>query len=273
MWLHAIQIFQRLIQDAPEEWSYRVRLGTIYLEMGNLQAAEQVLLQALRFEPRNPDILYALGLACYQSGDLDRALYYLQQLAGKNISKVHYSLGLIYWRRLEFSAAERHFRIALELQPDYADAGLALGETCLRNGKTQQAVDALRRTAMMSPGDDLIDHTLGQALIANGQKEEAATVFQQLLMRSPEHDDAMHALAGTWITLKRYDEAEQILKSAVLRQPEKARTWVLLGQLALIKSNRQKAESYFRNALEIDPENQEALEQMRYFAPDGNHAI
>ncbi|MFZ1729236.1 MAG: tetratricopeptide repeat protein [Bacteroidota bacterium] len=270
MWLHAMQIFQRLIHDAPEEWSYRVRLGTIYLEMGNLPAAEQVLLQALRFEPKNPDILYALGLACYQSGDLDRALFYLQQLAGKNISKVHYSLGLIYWRRLDFSAAERHFRMAIDLQPDYADAALALGETCLRNGKSGEAVEALRRAAMLLPGDDLIDHTLGQALLADGQREAAAVVFQQLLARSPEHDDAVHALAGTWITLKRYDEAEHMLKSAVLKQPAQARSFVMLGQLSLVKSNRQRAEVYFRKALEIEPENQDALEQIRYFTPNGN---
>ncbi len=272
MWLHAIQIYQRLIHEVPEEWNYRVRLGTVYLEMGNLQAAEQVLLQALRYDAENPEVLYALGLACYQSGDLDRALFYLQQLAGKGIPKVHYSLGLIFWRRSDFESAERHFRMALDFQPDHADAALALGETCLRLGKTKTAVDALRRASMLSPGDDAVEQTLGQALAADGQWNSATVEFQRILTRSPENDDALHALAGAYVALKRFDEAEQLLKQALLRPPKQARTLILLGRLALVKSNRGRAESYFRDALDADPENEEALEQLRYFTPNGNHS-
>ncbi|MFA6232600.1 MAG: tetratricopeptide repeat protein [Bacteroidota bacterium] len=270
MWLHAIQIYQRLIDETPAEWNYRVRLGTIYLEMGNLHAAEQILLQALHFDAQNPDVLYALGIACYQSGDQDRALFYLEQLAGKKIAKVHYSLGLVFWKLMDEHAAERHFRVALEIQPDYADAALALGEVCLRNGDTHYAVETLRAIAKFAPGDDFIAQRLGQALVADGQGEAAAAVFQSLLTRSPDHDDAMHALAGTWITVKRFDEAEQLLKAACLRQPMQARTMVMLGRLALLKSNRSRAEECFRHALEIDPEDQEALEQIRYFTPHGN---
>lgn len=273
MWLHAVQVYLRLIDDAPAEWSYRIRLGTLYLEMGNLQAAEQVLLQALRYDADNPDVLYALGLACYQSDDLDRAMFYLMQLAGRSIPKVHYSLGLVYWRRDDFVNAERQFRLALDLQGDYADAAFALGETCLRLGKSGEAVEALRNAAAISPDDDVISMTLGQALIGDGQWEAAGIVFTNILRRTPEHDDAVHALAGVWIRLNRLDDAEQLLKSVLLRMPRQPRTLVLLGRLALVKSNRGKAESYFRSALEIEPDNEEALEQLRYFTPHGNPAL
>lgn len=273
MWLHAVQVYLRLIEDAPEEWSYRIRLGTLYLEMGNLQAAEQVLLQALRYDADNPDVLYALGLACYQSDDLDRAVYYLLQLAGKGIPKVHYSLGLVYWRRTDLDSAERHFRLALDLQGDYTDAALALGETCMRLGKMGEAVQALRTATAFNLTDDSLAMTYGQALLGDGQWESAAGVFQGILRRSPEHDDAVHALAGVWIRLNRLDDAEHLLKTVLLRQPRHPRTLVLLGRLALVKSNRGKAESYFRSALEIEPDNEEALEHLRYFTPHGNPAL
>lgn len=272
MWLHAVQIFQRLIHEYPEEWNFRLKLGNIYLEMGNLQAAEQVLLQALRYKADNPDILYALGLASYQSGDLDRALYYLQQLAGKRLPKVHYSLGLIYWRRMEFEHAERHFRMALELEPESSDTAVALGETCLRNGKTSDAVEVLRRAVLLQPGDDLIELSLSQALVAEGKGEEAASLLESLVHRNPDNPDASYALASVWITLKRTEEAEQLLKKSVLHWPENPKLFVLLGKLALLKSNRVRAEEYFRHALVIDPDHEDALEQIRYFAPHGNPA-
>jgi Flp pilus assembly protein TadD len=272
MWLHAVQIFQRLIHEYPEEWNYRLKLGNIYLEMGNLQAAEQVLLQALRHDAQNPDILYALGLASYQSGDLDRALYYLQQLAGKRLPKVHYSLGLIYWRRMEFEHAERHFRLALELEPESCDAAVALGETLLRNGKSTDAVEVFRRASRLQPGDDLIEVSLSQALVAEGKNEEAASVLESLVQRNPDNSDASYALAAVWISLMRTEEAEQLLKMSVLHWPENAKLYVLLGKLALLKSNRVRAEQYFRHALIIDPDHEEALEQIRYFTPHGTPA-
>jgi tetratricopeptide (TPR) repeat protein len=272
MWLHAVQIYERLIHENPEEWNLRLRLGNIYLEMENLQAAEQVLLQALRFDSKNPDVLYALGLACYQSGDLERALYYLQQLTGKRIPKVHYSLGLVYWRRMEFGHAERHFRIALELEPDSSDTALALGETCLHNGNTVEAVELLRRASMLLPGDDLIEHALAKALIVDGQHEPAAAVLEAILRRKPDDEEAARSLAGIWIAGKRLDEAERLLKVTITTWPESAKSYVLLGKLFLVKSNRTRAEECLRRALEIDPDSEEALEQLRYFTPHGNPA-
>lgn len=270
MWLHAVQIYQRLIHEHPEDWNHRLRLGNIYLEMGNLQAAEQVLLQALRSDAKNPDVLYALGLASYQAGDLDRALYYLLQLAGKRLPKAHYSLGLIYWRRAEYAHAERHFALALELDPASADYAVALGDTLVRNSKTQDAVTVLRRAAMQAPGDSLIEQSLAQALVADGQGSAAVPVLEALLERNPDDRDGAHTLAAVLITLGRIDDAESLLKRIVREYPNDARPMSLLGRLFLLKANRERAEHWFRNALEIDPDNEEALEQIRYFTPHGN---
>lgn len=272
MWLHAVQIYQRLIHDDPEDWNYRLRLGNIYLEMGNLEAAEQVLLQALRFDSGNPDVLYALGLASYQSGDLDRALFYLQKLAGRRLPKVHYSLGLIHWRRAEFEHAERHFRLAFEIEPDSADTAVALGDTCVRNGKAVEAVAVLRSASMRHPGDDLIEQSLARALIADGQREAAVPVLEALLQRSPFDRDATHMLAGVLLALRRFDDAEALLKPAALEWTDDARALLLLGRLYLLKANRERAQDCFRRALDIDPENEEALEQLRYFTPHGSPA-
>ena len=49
MWLHAVQVFERLIQEFPGNLEFRIRLGNVYLEMGNLAGAELALLQALRY--------------------------------------------------------------------------------------------------------------------------------------------------------------------------------------------------------------------------------
>lgn len=267
MWLHAVQVYQRLIDTFPERLDLRIRLGNVYLEMGNLQAAEVILLQALRHDAHNPDILYSLGIACYQSDDLDRALFYMQQLAGQKLPKVHYSLGLIYWRQGELAHAERHLRLSLEFQPDNTGTALALGETLLRSGKPHDAVTVLANTAARAPRDVQVQFVLGRARMAAEQWEEAVLAFRTLLLTDREHNDARVAMAGAYMKLRDFDNAELVLKEALLQDQESVPALLSLGKLALLKSNRKRAEEYFRNVLDIDADNEDALEQLRYFTP------
>lgn len=272
MWLHAVQVYERLIHEFPAEWNYRVRLGNVYLEMGNHHAAEQVLLHALRYDRENPEVLYTLGLAAYQAADFERALYYLQQLAARNIPKVHYSLGLVHWRRAEFAHAERHFRLAVELDPESADAAQALGETLLRNEKAQDAVGHLRNAARLRPEDPVIGRTLGSALTAVGQLEDAARTYEAMLLRDPDDRETTLELANVWMKLDHIEAAERILAQGALRWQDEARLFVLLGKLSLHRANRGRAEDFFRRALAIDPDQLDALEQLRYLTPHGNPA-
>ena len=269
MWLHAVQVFEQLIRAFPEDLDHRIRLGNIYLEMGNLPAAERVLLQALRTDAKNPDILYALGIACYQSEDFDRALFYMQQMAGRRMPKVHYSLGLIYWRRGELGNAERHLKLALEYQPGHVDAALALSQTLLRQNKATEAVPVMRDLAAQVPEDPAIRYTLGVVLVAAEHWEGAVLTFQTVLQLEPGNNEARLACAGALMKLRRYGEAEQMLQAMLLRDARSTRALLALGRLALVKNNRRKAEAYFRHVLDIEPENEDALEQLRYFTPQG----
>ena len=270
MWLHAVQIYQRLIDAFPDRLDLRTRLGTVYLQMGNLPAAELVLLQALRHDAHNPDILYSLGIACYQSNDLERSLFYMQQLAGKKLPKVHYSLGLIYWRQGELAHAERHFRLTLEFQPDNTDAALALGETLLRAGKASDAVMILATAAARMPRDAGVQHSLGIARLAAEQWEEAVLAFRTVVMLDAENADARIAMAGAYMKLRLFTEAEQVLKEVLSTDRASTKALLSLGKLALLKSNKSRAEEYFRQVLIIDPDNEDALEQLRYFTPHDN---
>lgn len=269
MWLHAVQVFEQLIRAFPEDLDHRIRLGNIYLEMGNLPAAERVLLQALRTDAKHPEVLYALGIACYQSEDFDRALFYMQQLAGKRMPKVHYSLGLVYWRRGELGNAERHLKLALEYQPGHVDAALALSQTLLRQDKATEAVPIMRDLAAQAPEDSAVRYTLGVVLVAAEHWEGAVLTFQTVLQLQPDNNDARLACAGALMKLRRYSEAEQMLQAMLLRDAQSTRALLALGRLALLKNNRRKAEAYFRHVLDIEPENEDALEQLRYFTPQG----
>lgn len=269
MWLHAVQVYQRLIEESPDVFEYRVRLGMVYLEMGNFTASEKVLLHALRHSPNDPDVLYALGVMCYQSDELDRALFYLQQLARFRLPKVHYSLGLVHWRKGNPDHAERHFRIVLEKEPTDTDAAVALGEVCLLTGKPKQAMDVLAAAALRNPHDASLQFTLATAAVAAQTWDAAIEAYNSVLRLQPENLTASIALGGACLRARRFDEAEQVFRSLLLKDTRCIGALMGMARLCMLKANRSRAEEYLRQVLLIDPDHEEALEEIRYFTPYG----
>ncbi len=269
MWLHAVQVYQRLLDVYPGELKLHIRLGQVYLEMGNLKAAEQVLLHAFSDDPRNKEILYSLGVICYQSQDYDRALYYLQKLAAGTDAKAHYSLGLVHWQRGDLENAERHFKKTLELQADHLDAALALGEARLRNGKTRSAVEAFHQAVAIDPQSSASYTSLGSALLASGHWNKAMEAFERALVLDPGQPELLTLLAGAMLRGGHLDEAEHVYKDLLGKQDRVEEALMGLGRVSLMKSNRKRAAEYFARVLEINPENVEALEQVQYLAPHG----
>jgi tetratricopeptide (TPR) repeat protein len=267
MWLHAIQIYRKLLDEYPDDYSIYLRLGLVYMEMGNLTAAEQVLLKALRALPNDSEVLYALGVISYRGEDYDRALFYLRRLVERDMPKAHYSLGLVHWKRSELNDAERHLKRTLELQPDHFDAALALGETRLRAGKRPEALDALNTAWKMAAHSLSGLQSLAAAFVKAASWEQAVACFQAALALDPARLDIQTGLASALAGAGRLDEAEFLYKGILERHPHNDISLMGLGRIAMLRSNHNRARDYFRRVLEIVPDHGEALDQLQYLAP------
>ncbi|HYP26831.1 MAG TPA: caspase family protein [Blastocatellia bacterium] len=136
----------------------------------------------------------------------------LSQVQGERSAFLENTLGLIYFGRLDSFRAERAFKRAAELKPDWAtplinlamvyrheknDAALetleraasldsqnaatlqALGDEYFGREKWQQAIDAFRKAAEIRPEDDTLHTKLGHALYSLGQRDEANRAYQK----------------------------------------------------------------------------------------------
>jgi Flp pilus assembly protein TadD len=77
----------------------------------------------LQRKPNHPEAHYYLGRACYLKGDLEGAkTHYLEAARLDPKAPVHNSLGVIYMKLGQTSAAIAQFNEALRMRPDDADA-------------------------------------------------------------------------------------------------------------------------------------------------------
>ncbi len=262
-WLRAVQQYLLLIEERPDLLEARVKLAYAYAELGNLRAAEQVLLRALgnAFEP--PDVINALGEMFLRFGDEDRAVWYYEQLLPKAMPHVHATMGLIAWRRGELSQAERHLARCLDLDPGRPAVRLLLGEVLLNRGRSRAAVELLERYDSCNSADWKAQYLLSAAYAAEGRFEDARHACEKAMALRGGEPRLLAAAAEYGMRLGDMDGAERLLCDALSKAPESTEVLNGLGFLALMKADRRKALEMFSRTLSIDPGDTIALGHVR----------
>jgi tetratricopeptide (TPR) repeat protein len=114
-----------------------------------------------------------------------------------------------------------------------------------------------RITSLTPQADELLESA--RNAFVSGRDEDALEALGKLLQIAPQNYDA-HLLMGRVYERKGdFDRATNALKAAVFWNPKLVHAHVLLGRIAVLKNDCAAAQASSRKALEIDPNDQDAL--------------
>ena len=209
--------------------SNAINAAVAELRGGDLARARQLLAEALRLVPDDPDAVYNLALVDLRAGDTDAALAGFERvlaLERGNPEGVTRALkvqalnnaAVVYFSRGDFLDAETALAEAVRLVPEDASAWFNLGLTRQKLSRTGPAHEALLRARALAPGD---------APIAR-------------------------ALALTEIDRRNWPAAVALLVEATAAEPADADLQLLLGRAQLGLGNGAGAVASLRRALKLD---------------------
>ena len=163
------------------------------------------------------------------------------------------SLGGAFARAKRWPEALRHFELAVQQRPDYADAhndyATVLGET----GRTADAVGHFETALRLKPDDTDIRYNLGVALAQAGRPDEAVEQLQRVLQRTPDRVSALNNLGDALLKLGRPSEALVYFRRALELEPNSSaahnNAGVALGALGQLR----EAIPHFEAALRENP--------------------
>jgi protein O-GlcNAc transferase len=127
--------------------------GLAAAKLGNLDQAETHFRQALDLLPHFIGAQGNLGNVLARQGKLANAAQcYVAILQREpNRADAHHDLGTIHQLQCNFRLAVDHFRLALAIKPDYAEAQLNLGLSLARLGQTNEAFASLENALQCRP--------------------------------------------------------------------------------------------------------------------------
>jgi TolB-like protein len=223
-------------------------VGTIEPE---LYAAEH--LRSQRKSPENLDSWECVirALSCIAQSSLAgyneaEALCRRAITVSPNYGQAHSLLSWVLLRRTEWSGnvasffaeaekqrrhdeAERAYRRALELNPNFALAYAVLGLPLTNRGAHSEAIESAQRAMRLSPNDPLIDrqatHTMAFTEFAAGHYADCVRWARKTIERHPGHLPPYHVLIAATALLGDAVTAAETTRALLRLRPDFSLTW------------------------------------------------
>ncbi len=129
------------------------------------------------------------------------------------------------------------------------------GETLLKQGRCEEAVETLRRAIDLDSGNAWPLHHLGDALGRLGRLADAVDAYQQALTLAPESPWTLENLGNTLSKLERWEEAEAAFRSAIDSGSTQPLTYLYLGEVLSRQGRCEEAVGAFLKSISLDARN------------------
>ncbi len=158
------------------------------LRKGMHQSAVPLLKGILAKRPDEQVVLFNLGMALSDLGQLDEAIGYLSRL--------------------------------VKLSPDKADAHISLAVALIRQGETAKGIVALEQAIRIDPSNEYAHRNLGAALMRTERFNEAFAALNQAARLAPNEPGIWFGVAEAAVQLNELKTATQAYKKVIELAPD-----------------------------------------------------
>jgi predicted CXXCH cytochrome family protein len=154
----------------------RTNLGNVYLRLGRVDVAEQML----RANPEDPDANNLLGMVASARGDHRAAEQFFRKALELQTdhAEAHHNLANLLAAGRDYPQAAYHFQQAITANPAYAEAHYRFGLLLLATGAIDRAQREIEETVRLKPGLAEAHRDLADILAAKGRAREAAAEYR-----------------------------------------------------------------------------------------------
>lgn len=178
-------------------------------QQGNLDGALTLLIEARKYAPDNPDVLYQFGLVALKRSLLEDAIQAFQKTLAvrKDDAFTVFYLGYAWMDEGKFEDARLQFARYVDLRPDDPSGFGALGMALAGLGKPEEARPQFERSIALDPKQSESYYQLGLLDLDRGDYDSATQNLQHALQAKPNDASTLAELGRVEFEQKHYPDA------------------------------------------------------------------
>lgn len=190
-------------------------------------------------------------------------------------AEVHARLGTRLLNEGHYDSASKEFAAAVHIAPASSDYAMRLAESLILGQHYQAALQFLNQVRKQF--ESLREYQFKMGLVVYGLRQypQAISIFQELDREHPDLALIQYYLANCYNDISELDKAESYARKAVAINPDQSSNYVILAQV-LKKEGGKKTEQAVANlneALILDPSNALAKQELALcYEARGNYA-
>jgi len=165
----------------------------------------------------------------------------------------HGNLGNVHYGRGENDAAEKEYRMAVELDPTYDNALSGLAIACASKQNFKEAERYANDCLFQNPNNAGALLTLGICQAAKGDNDSARILFRKSTIAEPQNEKGWINLGIAFTRLGQTDSAISSYQKALALRQDDSRLYNDLAVLLAGNNDLAKAASLWLKALNLDP--------------------
>ena len=203
------------------------------------------LILLLALQTQAPEVAQHMqaGIAADQQRQFDAALVEFRKVTeiDPNYAEGFVGLGQVYLEKRDYTSAITSLKRAVEVNADLAPAHQLLGYALLAQGFAAQAIPHLEKAKEKT--------ALGIAQVQTGQFAEAVKNLQAALVERPNDPDLLYYFGRASGLL-----SKQSIDNLLAAYPDSARAHQAMGENYFVLRNMPDAEKEYREALRLRPD-------------------
>jgi tetratricopeptide (TPR) repeat protein len=241
-------------------------LADIETRRGDVDALTQTARQIISSAPDAPDGYLYLGLvemSRQKYSEAEQDMLHASRVAPKNPAP-YVQLGNLHLRQKQYAEAIKSYQQALDRNPESTDGLRGLMNTYIVQKQLDQAIVAARTQIAKSPNTSGFYDLLGSALFQKKDFNGAETAFRKAVELDANNSDALLKLAQAQAAEGSVSQALATYQQSIKDHPREISFYILAGMMYESQSNWDQAKTMYQQALNIQPENPLASNNLAY---------
>jgi tetratricopeptide (TPR) repeat protein len=226
---------------SPDDLDNRMRLGRVFLALGDAASARKEALYILSKSPGYDDAIVLLSECDRTKEDAAATELQLKKFPDHNKSAYFLASANVEFHKQDLAAARTALQRASEVDPKSATPHLAYAALLLLTKDNPKAGEELKKAADLAPPRSIAHVRLAEFKAQTGAVAEAKQILKGVTDKVPDFLPAWLLTAKIALTEKKYDEANSLLENVLSQDAENIDARVLQAQISIGKGDVAKA--------------------------------